>query len=276
MQDDHTSPPHSVNRDNAPSRKLEGPFAPIPNWLMRRREISPGAKLFYGRLLQQRGLRNPAPLRLSDLAGELGVSEKQAGRYKEELKGHRLIGSDRTSCKAALDYDLPPHHWQNSDQTDMSGQNDHTDTSGQTGHKCPVKSADDRTDMSGPIYRRNKEKKGERKRECFCPPKLEEIKAECQHIGLREIEGEKFFYHYEGNGWQRVTDWRSRLQKWRLNAIEFTPAAAVRRENSDTHTARWAAFLSAHPTIERTSFRYAMDFIKTKFREWDKQTQLRA
>jgi hypothetical protein len=73
-----------------PYRHFVGSF--IPNWLQRRRGISPGAKLAYARLAQyadkKSGIAWPARKTLS---AELGISARQVDRYITELEDSALI-----------------------------------------------------------------------------------------------------------------------------------------------------------------------------------------
>jgi len=66
-------------------------FAPIPNWLMRRRDLSPGAKLCYARLTQFAGKDGQCFPSLSVLAEELGCSRSQVKRYIKELERANLV-----------------------------------------------------------------------------------------------------------------------------------------------------------------------------------------
>jgi Helix-turn-helix domain len=52
-----------------------------PNWLMRRREISKGAKLCYARLAQYAGQDGACFPKQCTLASELGVSERTVNNY---------------------------------------------------------------------------------------------------------------------------------------------------------------------------------------------------
>ena len=68
----------------------------VPNWLMKCRAISPGAKLCFGRLAQFAGKALYAYPGIDTLAAELGVSEATAKNYLAELRAERLIASERT------------------------------------------------------------------------------------------------------------------------------------------------------------------------------------
>jgi hypothetical protein len=90
-----------------------GTFAPIPNWLLRRWEVSHGAKLAYGRLRQYAGRSGSAYPTIRSLAVELGVSYARAKAYLGELRDHGLIrvGLRREKGRSST-YTFPGHAWQ--------------------------------------------------------------------------------------------------------------------------------------------------------------------
>lgn len=66
-------------------------FAPVPNMIMRRKDLSHGVKLCFGRLLQYAGSDGCAFPKLTTLGEELGVSSRAAARFISELKSHGLV-----------------------------------------------------------------------------------------------------------------------------------------------------------------------------------------
>lgn len=73
-----------------PWRRFIGAF--VPNWLMMRSEVSPQAKLLYGRLAQYAGQKGVAWPRQDTLAAQLGgLSDRTIRRHVKELKEHGLI-----------------------------------------------------------------------------------------------------------------------------------------------------------------------------------------
>lgn len=85
-------------------------FSPVPNWLMKRKEVSPGAKLAYGRLGQYAGGATLAFPGFANLARELGTSKRSAKRYIRELESHRLIRRERR-WSGRTDYHFLAHEW---------------------------------------------------------------------------------------------------------------------------------------------------------------------
>lgn len=70
-------------------------FAPIPNDILRRTDLSHGAKLCCARLIQYAGKDNKAFPKLPTLAAELGMSVRAVQRFLTELESHNLIETQR-------------------------------------------------------------------------------------------------------------------------------------------------------------------------------------
>jgi len=105
----------------------------VPNWLLCRREVSPGAKLCYGRLVQYRGAGTRAFPSYATLASSLGVTRRQVMRYVVELVGVKLVSVEGEPYKPNR-YRLLPHLWQTGD---ISVTSDNSDTMGVT-DKSPI------------------------------------------------------------------------------------------------------------------------------------------
>lgn len=83
----------------------------VPNWLLRRKEISQGAKLLYGRLSQYAGKNGKAYPKMATLADEVGVSRQQASTYMNELLSHKLIKKERRGLGKPNTYHFLNHEW---------------------------------------------------------------------------------------------------------------------------------------------------------------------
>jgi hypothetical protein len=83
----------------------------VPNWLLIRTEVSPGAKLAYARLSQFAGRNMIAFPGLDVLAAELGVSERQLFNYVTELKEHGLLEVERRGLGRVNHYRFLNHPW---------------------------------------------------------------------------------------------------------------------------------------------------------------------
>ena len=71
-------------------------FAPIPNSILRRSDLSPGSKLCYGRLLQYQGNREAAYPSIAALAEELAVTPRQTQKYIKILEAGKFIKINRS------------------------------------------------------------------------------------------------------------------------------------------------------------------------------------
>lgn len=93
-----------------PKRHLE--FTAIPDWLMRRSEVSLNAKVCYSRLAryfdESRGYAWPG---IQTLADELAMSTRQVDRHLAELKKLRLIQTNRPGHGITNRYYFPDHPW---------------------------------------------------------------------------------------------------------------------------------------------------------------------
>ena len=89
-----------------PRALLEGSF--IPDWLMQRTDISPGAKLCYARLAKyfnkDKGFAWP---KIETMAGELGASRRQIDTYLKALKDAGLIEAKRKGLGQSNLYRFP-------------------------------------------------------------------------------------------------------------------------------------------------------------------------
>lgn len=61
----------------------------------------------------------------------------------------------------------------------------------------------------------------------FCPPVLDEVKAFFTSKGNNQTEAEKFFNHFESNGWlvggkTKMKNWHAAARNWMLNAQKFS------------------------------------------------------
>lgn len=88
-----------------------GTFAPVPNWIMVRKELSPGAKLHYGRLRQYQGKHISGWPKLETLAKEEGCSVRQIQNYNKELIKFKLIQTTRRGLSKSNLYVLLDHEW---------------------------------------------------------------------------------------------------------------------------------------------------------------------
>lgn len=86
--------------------------AMVPAWLLRRTELSMGAKLAYARLAQYAGENGHAYPAVATLGAELGVTDRQARAYLAELKTAKLIEQeDDPKHRVSSRYYFLRHPW---------------------------------------------------------------------------------------------------------------------------------------------------------------------
>jgi DNA-binding transcriptional ArsR family regulator len=68
-----------------------GTFAPIPNEILRRKDLSHGAKLCCARLIQYAGKDGKAFPKLTTLGDELGMSKRAVQRFLIELEENNMV-----------------------------------------------------------------------------------------------------------------------------------------------------------------------------------------
>lgn len=83
----------------------------VPNWLMRRNEISAGAKLTYARLCQYAGDHGVAWPTVSTLASEVGLKERQVQYILAELETCGLIHRQQTDFSKPNEIRFLQHEW---------------------------------------------------------------------------------------------------------------------------------------------------------------------
>ena len=129
----------------------------VPNGLLERREVSPGAKLAYARLCQHAAkdgeLVGVAWPKRDVLARELGVKARQVDRYLDELQSTRLIEIRRRGFKKSNLYRFKRHSWMD-ESTDTSTP-ESTDMSSQESTQV---STPESTGTATPIVKESKEK----------------------------------------------------------------------------------------------------------------------
>lgn len=96
------------NRIN-PYNLFVGSF--IPNWLLKRPEVSCGAKLVYARLAQFAGKDGKAFPLVGTIAAEIGAPKRNVERFIAELKKAKLIEVSRRGFTHSNSYYFLAHRW---------------------------------------------------------------------------------------------------------------------------------------------------------------------
>ena len=74
------------------------------------------------------------------------------------------------------------------------------------------------------------------KSELFSPPSFEEVKEFFISKNRSELEAEKFFNHFESNGWlvggkTKMKNWNAAARNWMLNAEKFNAQFLNKKQN---------------------------------------------
>lgn len=109
-----------------PYNLFQGAFT--PSFILRRTELSQGAKNLYGRLNQFAGRNGEAFPSIDRLAYEIGVKRRQIFNYLKELTDHKLIHIQRRGHRKTSVYKFLEHPW-------MSASVDNFDTEDDKGCK---------------------------------------------------------------------------------------------------------------------------------------------
>lgn len=147
----------------------------VPNWLLERSEVSPGAKICYARLCQHAGKKGHCWPKQRTLATELGVDARQVRRYLSELESHALIKAFKVGFQGQNSYQFLAHTWmeiEDSKRTDMSsleGGSKRTDVSSL---KRTDMSSLDRTDVSALSIEENQKARESKSKRITAPEKF--------------------------------------------------------------------------------------------------------
>lgn len=107
----------NVNNQNNNNPQKSFIFAKLPNWLMKRLDVSCGAKVVYAALDQYSHLyKEQYPSRLK-LAEDCGMTVKVLDRYLNELKFQNLIQIIRRGKKQSNLYKILDHVWMHNAKT---------------------------------------------------------------------------------------------------------------------------------------------------------------
>jgi hypothetical protein len=189
----------------------------VPNWLLKRKGISQGAKLCYARLCQYAGKDAACYPAQKSLAVELGVCERTVRNYVKELVDHKLVFIDRQGLMKSNSYLFLDHTWIEY-RKDTAGQErkyssglkrkDTADKENQLRVSNNMYSA-----RFEEIWKRYPNKQGKRK---SLKSFLNSVRNDTQWA---EINGalENYLKHLEANPWknaQNGSTWFNNWQEW--------------------------------------------------------------
>ncbi len=210
---------------------LQG-FAPVPNWLLRRREVNDGTKLVFGRLCQYCGGERTCFPKQATLAAELGKSERTIRDHLAELEKHGLIRRVQRGFARSNVYELLAHPWHLEGGPSPGGSPSviPAEISSLAAESCRSGPANsrrrDRRDSAGPLDEKNTEENTEEKRHthavgssALVSPSFEEARTVGEMQGFPTQAVEKWHAEMEAVGWinkhgQPLRDWRAALRSY--------------------------------------------------------------
>lgn len=203
----------------------------IPNWLMRRNEISAGAKLTYARLCQYAGQNGKAWPSQQTMAEELGLkSVDQIGRYMKELSDNNLVIRERRGLGLTDVYRFLHHEWMEANSADVRV-TDSADMRIQDSADMPTKENQGRESLKP-----KKETRQSRLSDEWEPNQSDFNWANDKHPSVDTIHETTKFKNYHIAKGSLMANWSRAWMTWITNAEEFnakrnrpSPAAASKR-----------------------------------------------
>lgn len=190
----------------------------VPNWLMRRPEISQGVKLAYGRLAQYAGRDGRCFPMQETLGKELGIGERMARNYIRELESFRLIETVQNGKGTSNHYLFLEHPWM---------QEGNVETNCRPNRQKP--SSPDQQMSSVPIIEENQSLRESREQEHThdtvpkgTPSSPEEAISVATQLGIPEDFAREEYHSKRAIGWKdgygnRIVSWPDHLQaRWSI------------------------------------------------------------
>lgn len=143
-------------------KPLNTTFAPIPNWLLSRTEISFGAKALYGRLIQFADQDGVAWPNQQTLAQELGIKDRQLRTYLQELVRFLLISIELQGMPASNRYFFFYHPWMEAPSQQSNSQPNLEQSQDRQSSAEQDRQPSAEQDRQSSAYNKNKEKNKEK------------------------------------------------------------------------------------------------------------------
>ena len=180
----------------------------------------PSHNPFKGRLIYVNPLENEL----------LQPSKKKLRKPKNELPTEHPIEQVANKHKTSA---LPTHRQALVSYINNTNNTNNTNISNfenESAHEKKMKMESDLEKQETLIVEGKKKKKLREKKERpqSIPPKLEEVKKYFSSQNTEEIEGERFFNHFQSNGWlvggkSKMYNWQAAANNWILNLQSFKP-----------------------------------------------------
>lgn len=137
----------------------------IPNWLMRRSEISFGAKVLFARLAQYKGESGQCYPSQETLAAELGTTDRNIRNIMQELVDYYLIRKIQRGMNQSNMYEFIWHSW----AEDAASEPERKDSSSPVRNDSSVPGWKDSSDKENHT-KENHIKENQKERECVTGP----------------------------------------------------------------------------------------------------------
>ncbi len=212
----------------------------VPNVLARFPDLSPGAKMLYGRLSQFAGKDGLCFPSQDTLAYELGIGRRQVIRLLKELENLKFIQVHKPNGLQKLKHSTNRYAflWHDIFSTSRS------DINVTSGHDVNV------TSYKGIEENQKKEIHKESKartKKPFAPPSLQEVQAYCSERKNR-IDPQRFLSYYESNGWHvgrnPMKDWKAAIRTWEQRNGDFD---GENRKDNHEHGGRFTGGIMPGP-----------------------------
>jgi DNA-binding transcriptional regulator YhcF (GntR family) len=181
------------------------------------------------------------------LAKDWGVSRDVVRHFLQLLESDNMIVrkaatkyTQITICNYASYQDVPTtNSLQTHDNSTTNSLQTHPNNNYNNDNNINILSKESNGEASGEAPKRTQ--KGV-KRKAFTPPTLEQVEQFCKENNLR-VNAQKFFYHYESNGWMagrvKMKPWEATLQKWNNSEYDNSNSTPARPENNPLANQQW-------------------------------------
>ena len=268
----------------------------VPNWLLRRTEVSPAAKLCYARLCQYAGEDGRCFPMQGTLAAELGTSMRNVRRLLKELDLHGLIECERLSRIGTNQYFFLAHEWmeflaesssaEDSERTNPAGESTAASIEGTNSVSEGTDVSNERTDVALERTKvesdgthtsalsiresiRDSRKESAREstqeiRHTHTPRSLNDVIDYAYEIDLAKTDAEAFYDHFSSNGWKvsgraPMKNWRAALRTWKRNKANYARPQYVGQQPHPGSQAARATYRTTHESLERLQEAFSDD-----------------
>lgn len=203
--------------------------ASIPAWLLRRTDVTAGAKIVYARLCFHARSTGLAWPKIETLVADTGISRSTLYRFLDELTAFGLIHREQRGLQQSNVYAFVDHPWMHENkptQDSISGLPDVPDV------ELPDVPPTGRQDVSPTGHEVLNRKKSSSKKKLYeanpqiSPPSLGQVTEYAKHLRLPPAQAELFLAHHSSKGWRSgrynhpIVDWMQAMVTWKGNYVK--------------------------------------------------------